>query len=344
MLGSLFRKARPALDLDWIQLEVSTQCNSSCVYCPRHVHSDRWRDGLLEWQTFERLAPAFPDTNLVYLQGWGEPLLHPEFWRMVRRTRASGAAAGFTTNGTLLDGVARENSIVYGVNIVSVSLAGATAETHGRFRQGCKLDAIEEGVAALRDLKRAKCSGVPHIHLSFVLLRSNLEEAPGLVGLAQRWGARQIVISNLNPMEAPDMQEESLGSHPDLWPLAEETLERTKRQAAEHGIRLHYQGFRSGEPGPVCPENVLKACFVSHRGDVSPCVFTNVSYEAGAGGRAGAGRLVFGNVREQTLPEIWASEKAREFRAVFVERLKSGRTGATGLPAPCRNCSRLREH
>jgi hypothetical protein len=28
---------------------------------------------------FRRLKPALKNTDLVYLQGWGEPLTHPDF-------------------------------------------------------------------------------------------------------------------------------------------------------------------------------------------------------------------------------------------------------------------------
>ena len=42
-------------------------------------------------ETFEALLPAFPAADLVFLQGWGEPLLHPAFWEMAVKARATGA-------------------------------------------------------------------------------------------------------------------------------------------------------------------------------------------------------------------------------------------------------------
>jgi radical SAM protein with 4Fe4S-binding SPASM domain len=333
MFASLFRKPKHPFHLDWIQLEVSALCNASCLYCPRHTRGDRFREGLMEWSTFERIEPYLASADLVYLQGWGEPLLHPDLWRMVRRVRAAGAATGFTTNGTLLGADSRERLIEYGVNVVAVSLAGATRQTHERFRPDCSFEALDETMLALRDLKRSKCSGAPHVHLAFLLLCSNLEEVPGLIALAQRWGASAIVVSNLNLAESPELLGESVALRRDLWPRATEVLEQTKQLAADHGIELHYR-LPQGSEASACPENVLNSCFVSHRGDVSPCVFTS----PGAGDS-----LVFGNVCDQPLPEIWDSTEASEFRAAFRERLNSGGTGAAGLPAPCRNCSRLLE-
>jgi MoaA/NifB/PqqE/SkfB family radical SAM enzyme len=36
----------------------------------------------------EIMEPHFASATLVFLQGWGEPLLHPKFWEMARRTKA----------------------------------------------------------------------------------------------------------------------------------------------------------------------------------------------------------------------------------------------------------------
>jgi len=35
-------------------------------------------------EAFTNLVPAFSTPKLVYLQGWGEPFTHPQFFEMVR--------------------------------------------------------------------------------------------------------------------------------------------------------------------------------------------------------------------------------------------------------------------
>ncbi len=92
--------------LAWLQVEVSALCNAACSYCALNCYKAEWEGGLLEEDTFERLVPEFRRADLVFLQGWGEPLLHPRFWEMAHRVKTVGAQVGFTTNGTCLD---REN-------------------------------------------------------------------------------------------------------------------------------------------------------------------------------------------------------------------------------------------
>jgi MoaA/NifB/PqqE/SkfB family radical SAM enzyme len=119
-------------------------------------------------------------------------------------------------------------------------------------------------------------------------------------------------------------------------------------RAGTKGIQLHARAPLDDGPAPICEENVLASCFVSVLGDVSPCVMTNVPFTDGMnathhfrGREYPLQRLTFGNVRDRSLPEIWRSEPARVFRAVFQDRLRQNRPGARSLPAPCRHCYKL---
>ena len=89
--------------LDWIQVEVTSYCNAACVYCPHTVYQGHWASRHLPLTTFAKLLPALARARLVYLQGWGEPLLHPDFFNMVALAKQAGCRVGTTTNGMLLD-------------------------------------------------------------------------------------------------------------------------------------------------------------------------------------------------------------------------------------------------
>ena len=72
--------------LDWIQVEISSYCNASCVYCPHWAFRRNLQNRFLSIQAFRNLVPAFSNTHLVYLQGWGEPFTHPQFLVLCRQS------------------------------------------------------------------------------------------------------------------------------------------------------------------------------------------------------------------------------------------------------------------
>lgn len=345
----LRRKAAP-FHLDWLQIEVSSLCNRSCPYCAASCLSGQRETGLMDRETFECLRPSLGSAGLVYLQGWGEPLLHPELWSMIRQVKAAGAVAGFTTNATLLDASSGLEIIRSGVDVVAVSLAGADPSTQERLRPGCGLARIDAALASLKNLKRLHGARTPRVHVAFLLVRSNWRELSGLVDLAVRWDAAQIVVSQMTWTGTQDFHAESLLGDPALWPEVRRALERAGQEASARGIEFCHHGPGAGPLRATCPENALNACFVSYRGDVSPCVFT--SFPLAPGARAThffEGRthqlqpLIFGNVRERPLPEIWNSRPAREFRQSFRRRTAIAPGKTDFLPGPCRRCYKLRE-
>jgi len=332
----------PLLHLDWLQVEVSALCNSSCCYCPTSCYHDEWEGGFMEPATFERLRPYLPFCDLVFLQGWGEPLLHPSFWEMARQAKEAGAVTGFTTNATLLDQECRLQLLDSGVDIMAVSLAGVTTATQARLREGCSLERIGESLMKLQRMKRERGTEKPQVHIAFMLLRSNWREAGGLADLAERWGVSQVVVSDLSWIGNPAVESESLLEYPDLWPDVTRAMWQAKRAAAEKGIGFHYQGSATGQAGCVCTENVLNACYVSYRGEVSPCPFANLRFEHRFDGEPAADApVVFGNVQSETLPEIWNSAAARGFRRSFQRRKSRVDPGAHELRTPCRHCYKL---
>lgn len=338
------------LHFDCIQVEVSAVCNASCPYCVQACYRDQWKGGLMDIRTFERLKASFSMATLVFLQGWGEPLLHPQFWQMVQMVKSSGARVGFTTNGSRLDGENLSKLLDFGVDVMGVSLAGIAPDVHEQFRKGCGFGYIDAALRELKEIKRTRRGKGPSLHIAFMLLRSNWHELVQLPPLAAEWGVSQIVVSNLNLIGSEAMQQESLLVHPELWPEVTATLERIKTEAAQKGIELHYHVPDLEKPCPLCTENVLRTSFVSYRGDVSPCVMTNLSVKEGAVlthyFKEQAYLLenyILGNINEASLREIWTSKKARKFRADFQKRLAMNEPGTSHLEVPCQHCYKLLE-
>ena len=353
MLANLFRKLYEMfapLHFDCIQVEVSSVCNASCPYCVQACYKDHWEGGLMEMRTFARLERAFSMADMVFLQGWGEPLLHPKFWQMVKRVKSSGVKVGFTTNGTRLDVHDLSPLLNSGIDVMGVSVAGIAPHTHERLRKGCDFGHVDAVLRRLRQMKRGDHNKGPRVHIAFMLLQSNRHELVQLPHLAAEWGVSQIVVSNLNLIGSEVMRKESLLVHPELWPEVAASLERAKEEAAERGIELYYHTPEYRKPCPLCTENVFRTCFVSHRGDVSPCVATNLSVKEGTAPlyyfndqAYPQENYILGNINENSLREIWNSPRASRFRTDFKKRLEMEDSGMRYLATPCQHCYKLLE-
>jgi len=158
-----------------MQVEVSSYCNAACIYCPHKVYRDIWLSRHLSLETFKRLKPAFAKTLMVYLQGWGEPLLHPEFFKMVSMAKAADCGVGTTTNGMLVGRETILRLISSGVDVVAFSLAGVD-ERNDSIRVGTKLEEILGAIRALDRAKKELCVRRPAIHIAYLLLRSGLKD------------------------------------------------------------------------------------------------------------------------------------------------------------------------
>jgi MoaA/NifB/PqqE/SkfB family radical SAM enzyme len=117
--------------IDWIQVEVTLRCNAACTYCPRTVYRSTWENRDLSLDTFERLLPILAKTKMVHLQGWGEPLLHKQFFEIVASVKKAGCKVGTTTNGMMLDRPAISRLVESGIDHVAFSLTGIGEKTTG---------------------------------------------------------------------------------------------------------------------------------------------------------------------------------------------------------------------
>lgn len=324
--------------LDWIQVEVSSYCNASCSYCPNTVYRDSWQNRHMSMEIFMRLKPVFKKTRLIFLQGWGEPFMNRDFFRMVSAAKAAGCEVGTSTNGTLLDEDAFTRLVEHQVDVVAFSLAGVTPEANDRLREGTTLQGVLSTIRSLNRLKVEMRSAKPNIHIAYLLVRSGLDELGRLPELLKGTGVNQVVISTLDFVPTHELLEESL--NPKLAAEFNEMrlkLDEVVQTGGDYDMEINYQ-----IPSPTsrriwCSENVHRSLFVSSAGEVSPCVFTNIpatrfAYFAN-GQMKDYNRLTFGNIQENSITSIWRSSDYRSFRDALY---------TIHPPDSCAECPKLR--
>ncbi len=328
-LLSHFQRRRNSLSLDWIQIEVSSLCNASCFYCPHTIYRDCWRHGSMDLETFKNIATAFKMAKLIFLQGWGEPFLNDRLFEMIEIAKKSGSKVGLTTNGMALDAKTINHLIDLKLDILGISLAGTKSETHNRLREGTDFERITGSLLEMREKKERKNESLPRVHLAYILLKSNFEDLRQIIEYAKKVGSRNVVCSNLTFISCPELRKEAIFLDEFKRSYYVEILKGLETRAKKNDVNFFYPPFPE-KPMPLCPENILKSCYISHDGSLSSCVFTNIPVSEkeepdSMGEKKGNFQksIIYGNINQQTLSEIWNSQPYQKFRDIFNKRQKS---------------------
>jgi MoaA/NifB/PqqE/SkfB family radical SAM enzyme len=247
---------------------------------------------------------------------------------MVRICKDRGKRVGFTTNGMLLSEDTMRRLIDLELDIIGVSLAGTSPRTHDYFRKGTDFDKVVSCVKRLDKIKAQKKTRLPEVHLAYLMLRSNFRELQEILPLTKKTGARQVVASNLTLIIDPKLAPEAIFNDAGRMDCYGNTLKEIKDRAAGENIVFDYHGPGLDENCTHCRENVRHACVISVEGDVVPCVLTNPvlceNYKVGKGPcytfkeeRVPLRGMPFGNIRNETLTQIWNKKEYARFRDLF---------------------------
>jgi MoaA/NifB/PqqE/SkfB family radical SAM enzyme len=293
-------------------------------------------------ELFRELVPFLGHTDLVYLQGWGEPLLNEDLFEMVRICKDQGKRVGFTTNGTLLTESMIRTLIDLRLDMIGFSLAGTTVKTHNRIRKGTHFNEVISRLELLRRIRVEKNTSNPTVHLAYLLVKSNFEEVKDILSLAERVGAKQIVASNLTLIIDPGFSSEAIFNDTERMDHYYSTLEEIAERAARKNILFDYPGPGLDEASLCCRENVHRACVINVEGEVVPCVFTNpilssrhIFKEQSFPLRG----MSFGNIRNESLSRIWRKKEYAGFRALFDPMMaRKPDEVRSRMPACCMEC------
>ena len=304
--------------LDWVQISVTTHCNAGCTYCPRTVFRSTWQGRHIAPELFARILSTLHTVSLIHLQGWGEPILHPHFWDLLRMTKKAGFLASCTSNGQLLDSDALKKAVDSGLDVLALSLAGLD-ETNDRIRRGTSFRQVVRTIEEAQRIKALRRSPVPRLHLAYTLLRSNLQELSRLPAFFQSLGVDHVVLSSLTlPLSSAWEQEALLADSEQGYGAFRAEIRRLfAGNLQKDRVFGHvYNPYRS--PGR-CSENVERALCLSPEGRVTPCVFTQIP--AGPptsywfqGNAYELEPVDFGRPADLKLKKLWHDAAYRRFR------------------------------
>lgn len=197
-----------------LRLDLINKCNLRCVMC--HYSNEDFAK-----RPVQRIAPdqffgffdsIAPVTRDVVLSCGDEPLMSPHFETIVREIAARDPEVRmrFCTNGMLMSEKIAHAIIDANIYMVMFSFDGVASETLHRIRVGSDFKRILQNVVRLKRLRDARGGPRPRFVFNYVMLDSNIHEAPLFVEVARRLGADYIDFRHVVPFDFYDIEHEML--------------------------------------------------------------------------------------------------------------------------------------
>jgi MoaA/NifB/PqqE/SkfB family radical SAM enzyme len=343
--GNFFRLHRPITHLTKIYIEPTVACNLDCITCFRHA----WDQpiGRMSEETFEQIFQSLKQLDPipdVYFGGIGEPLFHPKTTEWVARVKTLGVRVELITNGTTLKERKSQQLIDAGLDLLWVSIDGASPESYADIRMGAELPTILGNLKRLFKMRKGGHFPIPEIGVAFVAMKRNINDLPKIIKMGHGFGARYYSVSNVQPT-VTELQQEGLYSRtmrniaylpsPVLPKLNlpkidfNEETQAALTEAFNSGCNVTFAGNNWGGANDVCNFVESGTMSIAWNGDVSPCwplMHTHMSYLHNKPRLSK--KHVIGNVAEQALSDLWLSPDYLAYR----ERLHNF------VFAPCTFC------
>lgn len=317
-----------------INFIVTSACNLNCRMCNfKALRGSDTNNELSADEIKDFFKREHKKKFHVFLTG-GEPFMRKDIFEIIETIRHFGLTWGICTNGTLLNEVKVKELMTLGAKYIMFSLHGPEAVhdgitgVSGSFR---KLLENMEIAVSFRSRNKVK------IFVNCAVNDSNLNHLIDVVHIAENAGVDMLRFEHLNFLTRSEIENNRLvcekrfpgeritpSSHSadhsmKNWGDYCESIARITRQKSKFRIPVHFKPFLSSSEIRYWYSDcfavdrrcvfVWKSLFINPRGDVIPCQF-----------------LIYklGNIRTESLEEIWNSEKYRRLRLCLKSNLLPG--------------------
>jgi MoaA/NifB/PqqE/SkfB family radical SAM enzyme len=310
----VLRIANQDLPLEQVYISVTYRCNLKCQMCMRHI-PESWDASDVSSDVLEPFLEASPYINSAFIGGVGEPLLYKDLCGVVKVLKGRMPEAGqigLNTNGTLMTEHSASRLLDAGVNWICFSVDGATRDTYERIRSGSNFKDVIKNIAYTVEYRISSGRKRLWLMTNFVIQQDNFEEIPDFVRLAGSLGLDSVVFNYLRDYKEGKfrMIDENV-----LYPLFQKAAEIGDR----NGVKIIFPGLRPIDK-PRC--KFMQSTYIWLSGEVVPCC------RMLPGAYQGPIKM-FGNVRKDSLLDIWNSLEYRDFRHKVL---------TNDFPEPCKGC------
>ena len=193
--------------LKFLFFELTESCNLCCAHCGSWASPERKKSLTFDQiqRVLIRTAQAYRAEDVMVCLTGGEPLLHPDFIKIVVCAKKLGFSCGVTTNGTLITVEYAQCLKDSGIDSVTFSLDGLE-DMHNRLRG--QPWAFQRTVNGIQNLVSAAASKMS-IQVTTVIHRKNFSQLDEIFRLVTDLNVHSWRVINIEPigraLDNPDL-------------------------------------------------------------------------------------------------------------------------------------------
>ncbi|MCU0846472.1 MAG: SPASM domain-containing protein [Spirochaetes bacterium] len=313
----LFRKETPFVsdEIRQLYIELSSKCNLSCKTCARNsIVGLKPSDFSLD--KMKRLLPmieGLPFLERIVILGFGEPLCNPRAGELLKLLKGTGKKILLVTNASFLEEKISRLIINLELDSVFVSWDDDISGGGKAVRRGSSASAFKSNLEQLIRMKKASGRPFPEIGIEVVATRSNYNHIKDIISYGRWAGIDRFIVTNIFTYTR-DMKDEILYT---VFDRPEIDLKKMlKKEISENSLTVASQ---KADTDRNCPFIERGTVFITSGGDISPCPELAHTHNAFYFGLSRTHlKRHYGNIKKETLAEIWKKEDFRTFRNSFL--------------------------
>ncbi|MBN1516976.1 radical SAM protein [Candidatus Sumerlaeota bacterium] len=255
-----------------VYFEPTNQCNLRCKMCGQSFyHGDR---STVPLDAFQRIQPTLKYVQELSLFGFGETLLI-DYMKDMLAAVPDYTHSMLITNGILLSPENNRMLVDSGLKRLTISLDAIRPDTYKAIRHVNQWENIVGHIKDMVAYKKAVGADHPHIQMSFVAMRRNIEQLPDFIRLAQELGVSSVSADYMTAY-SEEIRDQSLFYSQEL---SDRYVDEAIRTAEEVGMEFQHMPKFSD---PTKKTRAIERCFepwefLYYRADgfIMPCCVYN---------------------------------------------------------------------
>jgi len=306
----------------WIEL--TSKCPFDCIFCSRKTL--RGAGEHMDFELYRSVIQSLDEPEIIRLNYSGESAHYPYLIEAIHLAKERGAFVELVTAFASFQLHKMEALVISGLDRLTVSLHTLDARQFQDLYRYSSVQDMKQRLTALRDAQHRLGRRRPLLDFAFVALRENLNQLPGIAAYARELGVQDIAVHPLIrrdeiPVQFP-AEIEGRRLRPDFIAALAQTVAEARAEYPDlqfnpstcelaPGHRLgEYPQYSAGllpVEGRIfsCDQSPWDSVHILANGDVVTCEARD--------------KVVMGNLRGTSLPEIWRNAPYQSFRRAFQE-------------------------